>query len=417
MADPVARVLDEAASGFLDTRSLVAVFDALEKAGGQVRVNGGAVRNALMGEPVSDVDLSTDLRPNDVIEAAESAGLKAVPTGIDHGTITLVSGGDAYEVTTLRKDIKTDGRHAVVEFGTDWQADAMRRDFTVNGLYLGRDRTLFDYVGGLEDVHRRNIRFIGDAGERITEDYLRILRLFRFFAWYGPERVGRPDADALRAVARHKEGLSHLSAERIWKELRKLLAAPDPGKALLWMRTTGVLSIVLPESEKWGIDAMPGLLEAENNQQWTPDALLRLAAIIPLRAEAVSGLADRLKFSNADRKALLNMAETPAPSTDTSDENWRSILFYSDREALIRRLKLAVASASARGDDDAAAFFLTRCKAAEEFVKPEFPLSGQDLLAVGVSRGPRMGEVLKGLEEKWIASGFQMSAQDLLDTV
>jgi tRNA nucleotidyltransferase/poly(A) polymerase len=352
-----------------------------------------------------------------VIEAAESAGLKAVPTGIDHGTITLVSGGDAYEVTTLRQDIKTDGRHAVVEFGTDWQADAMRRDFTVNGLYLGRDRTLFDYVGGLEDVHRRNIRFIGDAGERITEDYLRILRLFRFFAWYGPERVGRPDADALRAVARHKEGLSHLSAERIWKELRKLLAAPDPGKALLWMRTTGVLSIVLPESEKWGIDAMPGLLEAEKSQQWTPDALLRLAAIIPLRAEAVSGLADRLKFSNADRKALLNMAETPAPSTDTSDENWRSILFYSDREALIRRLKLAVASASARGDDDAAAFFLTRCKAAEEFVKPEFPLSGQDLLAVGVSRGPRMGEVLKGLEEKWIASGFQMSAQDLLDTV
>ncbi|MEM1365144.1 MAG: CCA tRNA nucleotidyltransferase, partial [Pseudomonadota bacterium] len=277
MADPEIRKLEPEAARFLAEPSLVAVFDALEAVGGEVRVNGGAVRNALMGEEVSDIDLSTDLVPGAVVEAADAAGLKSVPTGMEHGTITIVSGGNAYEVTTLREDIETDGRHAVVKFGTDWKADAHRRDFTVNAIYASRDGTLTDYVGGLEDIRTRTIRFIGEAADRIAEDHLRILRLFRFFAWYGPERVGRPDADALRASARMKDELASLSAERVWKELRKLLAAQDPSKSLLWMRTTGVLNMVLPESEKWGIDAVHGLVEAGRGQGWEPDPLLRLA--------------------------------------------------------------------------------------------------------------------------------------------
>ncbi|MEO0636920.1 MAG: CCA tRNA nucleotidyltransferase [Pseudomonadota bacterium] len=414
MGDFETRQLEPEAAAFLQSPSLAAVFDALEGAGGEVRVNGGAVRNALMGEPVADIDLSTDLLPSSVIQAAEKASLKSVPTGIDHGTVTIISGRDAYEVTTLRQDIETDGRHAVVQFGTDWRADAMRRDFTVNGIYADRKGVLTDYVGGLEDIRTRTIRFIGDPAQRIAEDHLRILRLFRFFAWYGPERVGRPDADALRAIARAKQELVNLSIERVWNELRKLLAARDPSKALLWMRTTGVLGIILPESEKWGIDAIHGLISAEHEHDWSPDALLRLAAIVPLRSDDVSVMADRLKASNADRKALEEMAILDAPSTDTSIETWRDRLYRADRVALARRLKLAAASAAARGDAALVTHFLERHEEVQRYVRPEFPLNGKALKSAGVEAGPAMGELLKRLEADWIASDFQLTADELL---
>ncbi|MEM1365983.1 MAG: CCA tRNA nucleotidyltransferase, partial [Pseudomonadota bacterium] len=247
-----------------------------------------------------------------------------------------------------------------------------------------------------------------------AEDHLRILRLFRFFAWYGPERVGRPDADALRASARMKDELASLSAERVWKELRKLLAAPDPSKSLLWMRTTGVLNMVLPESEKWGIDAIHGLVEAERGQGWEPDPLLRLAAIVPLRVDEVAGMAKRLRMSNADRDALLDMAKLDAPSTDTSGAKWRERLYSADPKALERRLKLAAASAAARGDETAAGNFLEKLAAAQRFEKPDFPISGKDLQAAGVQAGPQMGETLKRLEAEWVASNFEMSTEDLL---
>ncbi|MEN0088160.1 MAG: CCA tRNA nucleotidyltransferase [Pseudomonadota bacterium] len=414
MANPEVRTLEADAAGFLSASSLVAVFDALEAARGEVRVNGGAVRNALMGEPVSDVDLSTDLVPSAVIEAAKAAGLKSVPTGMDHGTITIVSGGDAYEVTTLREDIETDGRHAVVKFGTNWQADAHRRDFTVNAIYASRDGTLTDYVGGLEDIRTRTIRFIGNAGDRIAEDHLRILRLFRFFAWYGPERVGRPDADALRASARMKDELASLSVERVWKELRKMLAAPDPSKSLLWMRTTGVLNIVLPESEKWGIDAIHGLVEAEREHGWSPDALLRLAAIVPLRVDDLVALAKRLRLSNADRDGLVEMASVPTPNGDLPTDEWREMMYRNGKTALARRLKLAIAVTAARGEDAPAAKLLAQLEEVESFSKPQFPLSGADLIAMGAEQGPSLGKHLARLETTWLASGFQTSRDELL---
>ncbi|HCL64495.1 MAG TPA: CCA tRNA nucleotidyltransferase, partial [Rhizobium sp.] len=258
------------------------VLDLLNADGGEARVAGGAVRNSLMGIPVADIDIATTLEPQDVVERAAAAGIKAVPTGIDHGTVTLVTDGKGFEVTTLRRDIATDGRRATVAFGKDWQTDAERRDLTMNALYADAQGEVIDLVGGLADVEARTVRFIGDADERIAEDYLRILRFFRFFAHYGN---GRPDTDGLKACARARSKLATLSAERIWAELKKLLSARDPGRALLWMRQSGVLSEILPETEKWGIDAIPGLVACEQALGWKPEPMLRLAAIVPKDAE------------------------------------------------------------------------------------------------------------------------------------
>jgi poly(A) polymerase len=223
---------------FQDPR-LTRVFSLLNADGGEGRVVGGAVRNSLMDLPVSDIDIATTLRPEAVMERAAEAGIKAVPTGLQHGTVTLVIDGKPFEVTTLRTDVETDGRHAKVAFSTDWKGDAERRDLTINALYADAKGEVVDLVGGLADIETRNIRFIGDAATRISEDYLRVLRFFRFFAYYGS---GRPDAAGLKASAAARSKLSTLSAERVWSELRKLLSAKDPGRALLWMRTVATLA-------------------------------------------------------------------------------------------------------------------------------------------------------------------------------
>ncbi|MCB1454191.1 MAG: CCA tRNA nucleotidyltransferase, partial [Rhizobiaceae bacterium] len=291
-----------------DLQTLLSVLSA---DGEEARIAGGAVRNALLGEPVTDIDIATTNLPEAVIARAEAAGFKTVPTGIDHGTVTVIAGGTPYEVTTLRADIETDGRHARVEFGRDWQRDAERRDFTINGMYADADGQVVDLVGGLADLQSRTLRFIGDAEDRIKEDYLRVLRFFRFFAWYGS---GRPDAEGIKASARLKAGLDGLSAERVWSELRKLLSAPDPSRALLWMRQTGVLTRVLRESEKWGIDAVPGLIDAESAQGWKPDALLRLASMVPPDAKRLAGLAERLRLSNAEAERLQAWARADTPA-------------------------------------------------------------------------------------------------------
>lgn len=286
---------------WLKAKPLQGLFKALNRDGGEARVVGGAVRNTLLGTKVSDVDLATTHLPQDTVRLANEAGFKPVPTGIEHGTITVVVQGHPFEVTTLRQDIETNGRHAKVAFGTDWKADAERRDFTINALYVTADGSVIDDVGGLGDIESRTLRFIGDAEQRIREDYLRILRFFRFFARYGS---GRPEAEGLRASARLKDGLSQLSAERVWSELKKLLSAPDPSRALLWMRQAGVLNLILPESEKWGIDAIHGLVRTEADLGWQPDPLLRLESIIPPDSVRMEEMGKRLKMSNAERARL-----------------------------------------------------------------------------------------------------------------
>ncbi|MEM7214005.1 MAG: CCA tRNA nucleotidyltransferase [Pseudomonadota bacterium] len=396
---------------WLTDPGLQKLFDILTADGGEAMVAGGAVRNSLMGEPVADVDLCTSLIPEEVIRRLEGAGQKAVPTGIDHGTVTAVLQGAPYEVTTLREDIETDGRHAIVRFGTDWAADANRRDLTINALYCDREGKVYDYVGGYQDVLDRNVRFIGNAEHRILEDTLRILRFFRFFAWYGE---GRPDAEGLKACNANKKLLGGLSVERVWAEMKKLLSAPDPGRALLWMRTTGILGGLVPESVKWGIDAMPGLLQLEQEQTWKPDPMLRLMAMVRPELENVRGLAKRLALSNIERERLEQWADSVLPKPEIEVAELEKLLYRGSRQGMIDAMKLEVVHLRNRDDDKGADAILGLISHALQWERPEFPLKGKDLLAAGFEPGPAMGKKLAELEEKWIESGFELEKGDLL---
>jgi poly(A) polymerase len=393
---------------------LIRVLDLLNRQG-EARVVGGAVRNSLMGLPVSDMDIATTLLPEAVQAQAEAAGIKCVPTGIKHGTVTLVIEGHPYEVTTLRRDVETDGRHAEVAFTDDWRADAERRDLTINALYADRNGDVHDYVGGVEDIGKANIRFIGVAAERIAEDYLRILRFFRFFAHYGR---GRPDAEGIKASSVAKEKIRQLSAERIWAEMKKLLSARDPFRALLWMRTAGVLTVVLPETEKWGIDSMPDLVAAEQRFGWAPDALLRLSVIIPTDVERVEAMATRLKLSTAEREALIDYASCPAISDEMSGTQLDQMLYRHGNGGAVGKLKMALAKEVAGYDDLTKIGRLTTLlDRARSWTKPAMPVKGADLLARGMSAGPEIGEKLAGLEAAWAASNFRLTKDELLATL
>ena len=402
---------------WLNDRHLQRLLAVLEESGEEARVAGGAVRNTLLGQPVADIDIAATTVPEETIRRAEAAGFKTVPTGIDHGTVTIVAGGNTYEVTTLRADIETDGRRAKVIFGRDWKLDAERRDFTINALYAEADGTVVDLVGGVADIEARRLRFIGDADARIREDYLRILRFFRFFAWYGD---GRPDAEGLKACARLKDGLGQLSAERIWSELKKLLSAPDPSRALLWMRQAGVLTGALPESEKWGIDAIHGLARTEKDLGWTADPLLRLEAIVPPDAARMKTLAERLKFSAAEAERLRHWALTAAIEPKTTEGELAKKLYRGDRGGFVDRLRLSLASARARAveNNDAlieAGGFSRLLAFALKWQKPTFPLKGADLTELGASPGPKLGAILKNLEKEWVESGFELDRGTLIE--
>ncbi len=384
------------------------VFALLNADGGEGRVVGGAVRNSLMGLAVADIDIATTLLPEAVIERAAKAGIKAVPTGIAHGTVTLVIDGRPFEVTTLRTDVETDGRHAKVAFSTDWQSDAERRDLTINALYANAAGEVIDLVGGLDDIEKRNIRFIGDAATRIEEDYLRILRFFRFFAWYGS---GRPDAEGLKASSVARSKLKTLSAERVWSELRKLLSAKDPGRALLWMRQVAVLTEILPETEKWGIDAIPALVATEKALGWAPDPLLRLAAIVPPDVARLEVLAARLKLSNAEAAYFKSWAKAAPVNDEISAGGFERLLYRNGTDGIIVRLKLAlgVARGKAEGSFEEMSRSARLSKLLDHALiwkKPQFPLNGGDVMAAGVPTGPKVGEILSALENQWVEEGF-----------
>lgn len=395
---------------------LTRVMALLNADGAETRVAGGAVRNSLMNLPVADIDLATTLLPQEVIELATEAGIKTVPTGIDHGTVTLVADGAVFEVTTLRRDVKSHGRHADVAFGSDWQEDANRRDLTINGLYADGQGRVIDLVDGIRDIESGTVRFIGDAAARVEEDYLRILRFFRFFAHYGKFR---PDADGLRACARARDKLTTLSAERIWSELKKLLAAPDPGRALLWMRQSGVLTVVLPESEKWGIDAIPNVVETGKALGWKPDAMLRLAAIVPPDAERLAAMATRLRLSKGETASLDAFAHAPSIAETMAGTALDRLVYREGKGGIVTKLKLAVSAA--RVEPDAKRELIERSmalqallKRAEAFEKPQFPVTGADLVARGLQAGPEIGEKLKALETLWVDRNFSLSRDELL---
>ena len=366
-----------------------AVMAALEAEGGAdcARFVGGCVRNALLGQPVDDVDIATRLTPEQTIRALKAAGLKAVPTGVEHGTVTAVSGGRPYEITTLRRDVATDGRRAVVAFTTDWTEDAARRDFGLNALYADASGRLHDPTGrGLADLKARRVVFVGDAATRIREDYLRILRFFRFHAWYGR---GEPDAEGLRACRDNLDGLARLSAERVSKELLKLLAAPDPRPAVRAMDEAGVLSAVLPSTA--------GLSLFETLAAISDDPVLRLSALLPPEPQRVDAAARALRLSNAQRERLVAAAGEASP--DLSPAQARAEIYRRGGQAFADRLTRGRA---ARPDVDASVLIAL----IRDWTAPSQPVGGQDLAALGVEQGPRTGRLLKAFEDEWVAADF-----------
>ncbi|MCC2113317.1 MAG: CCA tRNA nucleotidyltransferase, partial [Hyphomicrobiales bacterium] len=286
-------------AGWLHDAALQAVLEMLDSDGEEARIVGGAVRNALIGEPIGDVDIATTALPDEVLRRAAAAGLKAVPTGIDHGTVTVVSGGHGFEVTTLRRDVETHGRHATVAFGRDWAEDAHRRDFSMNAIYADREGRLHDPVAGYADALARHVRFIGDATTRIREDYLRILRFFRFHAAYGR---GDPDREGFLAAIRERDGLRRLSAERIGAEMRRLVTAPRAPETVQIMSEAGLLEIVLAAVPQIGaFSRLRAIIEAHGIPAHPARALAAVGALVEEDAERI---ADRLRLSNADREAI-----------------------------------------------------------------------------------------------------------------
>jgi len=375
------------------------VMAALGGEAGEVRFVGGCVRNALLGEDEADVDLATVHAPDKVISLLEAADIKAVPTGIEHGTVTAVADGTPFEVTTLRRDVTTDGRHAEVAFTDDWQADARRRDFTVNALYADVQGQVFDFVSGLDDLRARRVRFIGNADDRIKEDYLRILRFFRMHAWYGK---GGLDADGLAAASALKAGLQRLSVERVRDEMIKLFSASDPVPTLRVMAASGILADVLPEQTD--IERFERVVEIESSQLFFADGLRRFGALMQLDEPGMAALAARWKMSHADTERLCAM----------TDQVTKIVCYLSIRE--VRRLlykldvdvfkDLVVLRWAADPKASNGVQWRALLAMADSWERPTFPLSGREVMAAGVPEGPEVGRVMDEVEEWWIDSDF-----------
>ena len=379
---------------WLQSSATRAVMAALEAAGGPgcARFVGGCVRNALMGRDIDDVDIATTLKPEETERAIRAAGLKAVPTGIAHGTVTAVSERQPFEITTLRQDVSTDGRNATVAFTDDWAEDAARRDFRLNALYADSEGRVFDPTGqGVDDAAAGRIVFVGDPRTRIREDYLRILRFFRFFAWYGR---GQPDAAGLQACRELASGMSRLSAERVSKELMKLLAAEEPRPAMAAMAETGVLAQVLPEAGPLDLFDTVAPLSA--------DPVVRLMTLFAVDADAMRAAAERLRLPNVVRDRLVASAlAAPAVSLAMSDADVRAAV-YRHRGQAVSDAVLRLCAGSPERAGDAARLLAI----AADWSPPRLPVGGKNIAKLGVTPGPETGRLLKAFEASWIADDF-----------
>jgi len=383
------------------------VMAALEGAKhGSARFVGGCVRNALLGEPVADVDIATPLTPDRVEQVMLAAGYAVHPTGIEHGTLTVVADHHPFEITTLRKDVETDGRRAVVAFTEDWAEDAQRRDFRMNALYAAPDGEIFDPTGGgLDDIITRRIVFVGDPEKRIREDYLRILRFFRFFAWYGH---GEPDALGLAACAKLKAGLAGISAERIWMETKKLLTARAPLPAMTAMDRSGVLRQLFPNSK--GLDLLRQLVALEGSASLPPDPMLRFLALFWKDARAVVAASADLKMSNEEAHRLKWTVQNDAPiHVGMTPASIRGALYKTGENVFRDRVLLQWAQ-----DLPDSASWSRIYSSADGWERPVFPVTGEDLLARGIPEGPPIGASLRRLETAWIDSDFALGRDALL---
>jgi len=373
-------------NAFLKRTGIKRLLNALDAKQGTARFVGGAVRDLLLGEKPGDLDLATTLRPDEVVRRLEAAGIKAVPTGIEHGTVTAVSSGTVVEVTTLRSDVSTDGRRATVAFTDDWARDAGRRDFTINALYADPfTGELFDYFGGLEDLKSRTVRFIGEPLQRIAEDHLRILRYFRFHARYGH---GSPDPHALEACVERANDLMALSRERIADELLKLFALDDPTPTVRMMAERGLFTPVVPEFSD--VDRLGRLVADERTAAIRPDPLRRLAALLPADPPTAERIAARLKLSNKAKKRLSSAANQQLGL------NPKALAYRIGVEGAVDRLLLCGRPADAR--------------AIAKWSPPRMPIGGGDVIARGIMEGPDVARTLRRIEDAWEAAGFPTGA-------
>ncbi len=382
---------DLAAADWPKRTDLRALTEAL--GADNIRWVGGAVRDTLLSMPVHDVDCATKLTPDVVIDRCREAGIRTVPTGLDHGTITAVLEGGPVEVTTLRRDVATDGRRATIAFAQDWQEDAARRDFTINALFAHPETLeISDYFGGLDDLAARRVRFIGDARTRIREDHLRILRYYRFQARFGADL----DAEAEEACEELAGTLKGLSRERVSGELLGILALPDPHPTAARMHTKGVLGVILPEACKAHLASLQHLIAAEITQGFAPDPLRRLAALLPPIREVSEAVAARLRLSRAQRARLICAAER----TEGDGANPLALAYYEGTQGAADRLLLLSQDATA----------------VKDWERPQFPLKGGEVVARGVQAGPEVARLLQTVEARWVSEVFPDEArvQELL---
>ncbi|MFN3657295.1 MAG: CCA tRNA nucleotidyltransferase [Pseudolabrys sp.] len=391
---------------WLFSGALPRLLDVLDRDGEEARVVGGAVRNALLGLAVHEVDVATTALPDEVVRRVHAAGFKAVPTGIAHGTVTVVIDKHPFEVTTLRQDVETYGRHAKVEFGRDWAGDAHRRDFTINAFSAARDGAVYDYVGGLADLGQRRVRFIGDAHQRIAEDYLRILRFFRFHAAYGHNA---PDAAGLAACIEGRAGLDQLSRERVRMELIKLLVAPRAAPTLQVMADAGLLTRVIAGVPYLAVFERMTAVEAAAGV--APDATQRLAALGVAIAEDAERLWEKLRLTNAEHARLSAMgayARRIAPAM--GERAARAMLYALKPERFTDCVLLAWARADGAASDEGWRALATL---PARWTAPVFPLKAADFIARGIEKGPALGAAIAAAEAAWIAADFPSDAAAL----
>jgi poly(A) polymerase len=392
-----ARLLD---APWLKSSSVTRVLELLNGNGEEARVVGGAVRNALLNIPIGDIDIATTAPPEEVIRRAKAAGIKSVPTGIEHGTVTLVIDAHPFEVTTLREDTETFGRKAKVAFGRDWVGDAHRRDFTINALSVGADGVVHDYVGGLDDIAARRVRFIGEAEHRIAEDYLRVLRFFRIHAAFG---AGEVDRAGYLACLRARAGLATLSAERVRMELLKLLVADGAIGAVVAMAEGGLLLSTLGGVAYTGPFA--AMIAAERLLGLKPDPMRRLAALAVAVTEDARRLSSRLRLTNAETKALDSMGHRWWRLAGMDEARARRRLYRLGEDRYRDRLLLAWARA---GSDADPAPWRELALLPQRWSAPKFPLKAADFVARGIAEGPALGHVLTLAEDAWLAADFPL---------
>jgi poly(A) polymerase len=397
-----ARVLSDAP--WLKSGPAGRVLALLNGNGEEARVIGGAVRNALLGIAVADIDIATTALPEEVIRRAEAAGVKSVPTGIEHGTVTLVLDKQPFEVTTLREDTETFGRKAKVAFGRDWMRDAERRDFTINGLSVDAAGLVHDYVGGLADIAGRRVRFIGNPAERIAEDYLRILRFFRIHAAYG---AGEVDRAGYLACIGGRAGLASLSAERMRMEMLKLLVAPGAAGAIVAMADCGLLQQIIGGVAYTG--PLAAMINVERMAGLPADAMRRLAALAVAVTEDARRVASRLRLSNAEANALDSMGHRWWRLAGMDEATAKRRLYRLGEEAYRDRLMLAWARAGGSESAD----WLMMASLPQRWSAPKFPLRAADFISRGIAEGPALGHVLTIAEDAWLAAGFPLEAKQL----